>query len=123
VTTTNAELGRRIKAVSFLTGRFTLRSGQISTFYLDKYRFESDPLLLSAVIDELERLLPASFDKLTGLALGGVPLAIGLSLKTGKKGLYVRKTPKAYGTCNVVEGGFAPGDTVVVVEAVITTAG
>jgi len=117
------ELGERIKAISFLTGRFKLRSGMISSFYLDKYRFESDPLLLSAVIDELEKLLPESFDKIAGLELGGIPLATGLSLKTGKKCLYVRKVPKTYGTCNLVEGGFDPEETVVVVEDVITTAG
>lgn len=118
-----AELGERIRAVSFLTGRFKLRSGKISAFYLDKYRFESDPLLLSAVIDKLEKLLPEFFDKIAGLELGGIPLATGLSLKTGKKCLYVRKVPKTYGTCNLVEGGFDPGETVVVVEDVITTAG
>jgi len=118
-----AELAERIKAVAFLTGRFKLRSGMVSSFYLDKYRFESDPLLLSAVIDELEKLLPKSFDKIAGLELGGIPLATGLSLKTGKKCLYVRKVPKTYGTCNLVEGGFDPEETVVIVEDVITTAG
>jgi orotate phosphoribosyltransferase len=118
-----ARLAERIRAVSWLTGQFELRSGMTSSFYLDKYRFESDPILLSAVIDELERLLPESFDKLAGLELGGIPLATGLSLKTGKKCLYVRKVPKTYGTCNLVEGGFDPGETAVVIEDVITTAG
>jgi len=118
-----ADLAKRIKATSFLTGKFKLRSGMVSSFYLDKYRFESDPLLLSAVIDELERLLPKSFDKIGGLELGGIPLATSLSLKTGKKCLYVRKFPKTYGTCNLVEGGFNLGEKVVVVEDVITTAG
>ena len=118
-----AELAERIKAVSLLTGQFKLRSGMTSSFYLDKYRFESDPTLLNAVLDELEKLLPKSFDKLAGLELGGIPLATGLSLKTGKKCLYVRKDPKTYGTCNLIEGGFDPGEAVVVVEDVVTTAG
>lgn len=118
-----AELAERIKTVSLLTGQFKLRSGMTSSFYLDKYRFESDPTLLNAVIDEFEKLLPKSFDKLAGLELGGIPLATGLSLKTGKKCLYVRKAPKTYGTCNLIEGGFDPGEAVVVVEDVITTAG
>ncbi|MDH5733459.1 MAG: orotate phosphoribosyltransferase [Candidatus Bathyarchaeota archaeon] len=118
-----ARLAERIRAVSWLTGQFKLRSGMTSSFYLDKYRFESDPVLLSAVIDELERLLPESFDKLAGLELGGIPLATGLSLKTGKKCLYVRKVHKTYGTCNLVEGGFDPGESAVAIEDVITTAG
>jgi orotate phosphoribosyltransferase len=118
-----ADLAKRIKATSFLTGQFELRSGKISSFYWDKYRFESNPVLLSAVVDELQKLLPASFDKLAGLELGGIPLATGLSLKTGKPCLYVRKAPKTYGTCNLVEGGFQAGETAVVVEDVITIAG
>ncbi len=118
-----AELAKLIRAASFLTGQFKLRSGMISSFYFDKYRFETNPVLLSAIVDELEELLPRSFDKLAGLELGGIPLATGLSLKTGKKCLYVRKTRKAYGTCNLVEGGFNSGETAVVIEDVITTAG
>ena len=118
-----ANLAKQIKATSFLTGEFKLRSGKISSFYWDKYRFESDPVLLSAVVDELQRLLPAFFDKLAGLELGGIPLATVLSLKIGKPCLYVRKVAKKYGTCNLVEGEFREGETAVVVEDVITTAG
>lgn len=117
------ELARQLKATSFLTGQYRLRSGETSQFYVDKYRFESDPILLSAIADELEKLLPESFDKLAGLELGGIPLATTLSLRTGKKCLYVRKNPKTYGTCNLVEGGYSPGEIVTVIEDVITTAG
>jgi orotate phosphoribosyltransferase len=118
-----ADLAKKIKTVSFLTGKFKLRSGKTSSFYWDKYRFESDPDLLMAIVDELQKLLPKSFDKLAGLELGGIPLATGLSLKMGKLCLYVRKVAKTYGTCNLVEGGFHTGETVVAVEDVITTAG
>lgn len=117
------ELAKRIKDVSYLTGQFTLRSGKISSFYWDKYRFESDPILLPAIVEEIQKLLPNSFDKLAGLELGGVPLATALSLKIGKPCLYVRKVAKTYGTCNLVEGGFQKGETAVVIEDVITTAG
>ena len=117
------ELAKRIKAASYLTGQFLLRSGQTSSFYWDKYRFESDPLLLKAIADEMLGLLPTDFDKLAGMELGGIPLAAALSLKSGKPCLYVRKAAKDYGTCNLVEGGFAPGEVAVVIEDVITTAG
>ncbi len=116
-------MAKHTRATSFLTGQFKLRSGVMSSFYFDKYRFESDPRLLSAIADELKKLLPKSFDKLAGLELGGIPLATALSLKTGKKCLYVRKSPKTYGTCNLVEGGFNSGEVVAVIEDVITTAG
>ena len=96
---------------------------QISSFYWDKYSFESNPNLLNLIVDELLTLLPSSFDKFAGLALGGIPLVTGLSLKTGKPCLYVRKAPKTYGTCNLIEGRFKAGEKVVVVEDVITKIG
>ena len=117
------ELAKQIKKSSFLTGQFKLRSGKISSFYWDKYRFESDPKLLSEIIEHMIKILPQSFDKLAGMELGGIPLATVLSLKIGKPCLFVRKKAKDYGTCNLVEGGFKPGETVLVVEDVITTAG
>jgi orotate phosphoribosyltransferase len=117
------QLAERIAAVSYLTGQFTLRSGKTSTFYWDKYRFESDPELLGAITDEMKKLLPDSYDGLAGLEMGGIPLATELSRKTGKPCLYVRKKAKEYGTCNLVEGGFKQGQRIVVVEDVITTAG
>ena len=120
---TRVELARRIRDISYLTGQFKLRSGKTSSFYWDKYRFESNPVLLAAIADEMGLALTTAFDKLAGLELGGVPLATGLSLKLGKPCIYVRKEAKTYGTCNLVEGGFEAGDRVVVIEDVITTAG
>jgi orotate phosphoribosyltransferase len=116
-------LAKRIRDCAYLVGDFTLRSGKRSSFYWDKYRFESDPRLLAAITGELGKLVPNSFDKLAGLELGGIPLATALSLKTGKPCLYVRKAAKTYGTCNLIEGGFQPGEAVVVVEDVITSGG
>ena len=120
---TRPQLAERIRELSYLTGQFTLRSGKTSSFYWDKYRFEGVPDVLSAVVGEMRKLLPPSYDKMAGLELGGIPLVTALSLKTGTPCLYVRKTAKHYGTCNLVEGGFEPGEKVVVIEDVITTAG
>lgn len=120
---TKTELAERIRAVSYLTGEFKLRSGNISNFYWDKYRFESDPTLLTAIAAEMAGLLPPACDGLAGLELGGVPLATALSLQTGLPCFYVRKEAKTYGTCNLIEGGAEPGSTLVVIEDVITTAG
>lgn len=117
-------LAKAIRAAAYLTGSFRLRSGQTSSFYWDKYRFESQPELLRPVTNELAKQLPNDpFDRLAGLELGGVPLATSLALAVGKPVLFVRKSAKDYGTCNLVEGGFERGDRIVVVEDVITTAG
>jgi len=120
---TRCELAKRIVSTSFLTGSFKLRSGKTSSFYLDKYRFEADPTLLSALAQEMASLLPAKYDRLAGMELGGVPLATAIALLIGKPCLFVRKKAKEYGTCNLVEGGPTPGERIAVIEDVITTAG
>lgn len=121
---TKTELAKQIRAVSYLTGEFVLRSGNISNFYWDKYRFESNPRLLTAIAAEMAKLLPLSeCDGLAGLELGGIPLATALSLQTGVPCFYVRKEAKTYGTCNLIEGGVKEGSKLVVIEDVITTAG
>ena len=120
---TKTELAKQIRSVSYLTGEFKLRSGQISNFYWDKYRFESDPKLLTAIANEMVKLLPTDFDGLAGLELGGIPLATAVSLQTGVPCYYVRKEAKPYGTCNLIEGGVSKNNTLVVIEDVITTAG
>ena len=120
---TKTELAKQMRAVSYLTGEFVLRSGNISNFYWDKYRFESDPRLLTAIAEEMATLLPAECDGLAGLELGGIPLATALSLQTGLPCFYVRKEAKRYGTCNLIEGGVVEGSRLIVIEDVITTAG
>ena len=120
---TKTELAKQIRAVSYLTGEFKLRSGSISNFYWDKYRFESHPTLLTAIAEEMAKRLPSECDGLAGLELGGIPLATALSLQTGLPCFYVRKEAKTYGTCNLIEGGPKEGSQLVVIEDVITTAG
>ncbi len=116
-------LASKVQYVSALTGKFLLRSGDTSTQYFDKYRFESPPGLLIEVVLGLKGLLPNSFDKFAGLELGGVPLATVLSLETGKRCLFVRKKAKEYGTCNIIEGGFKSGEEVIIIEDVVTSGG
>ena len=118
-----SELAKQIRDVAYLTGEFKLRSGKISNFYWDKYRFESNPVLLAAVANEMAQRLPEGVAGLAGLELGGIPLATALSLQTGHPCYYVRKAPKDYGTCNLIEGGVPKGANLVVIEDVITTAG
>jgi orotate phosphoribosyltransferase len=118
-----AHLAAAIAAVSTLTGQFTLRSGATATEYFDKYRFESDPLLLQAIAEHLESLIPPEVDALAGLELGGVPIATALSLRTGLPVIFVRKRAKDYGTCQLAEGGAVAGKRLLVVEDVVTSGG
>ena len=112
-----------VRAVASLEGEFRLRSGQISSTYFDKYRFEADPVLLRRVAAEMIPLLPVGSEVLAGLELGGVPIATAISLATGLPAAFVRKQAKNYGTCLAVEGGDVAGKRVVLIEDVITTGG
>jgi len=120
---TRAELAAAIRARSRLEGTFQLRSGATATEYFDKYRFESDPALLSAIARELAALVPADIQLLAGLELGGVPVATAVSLQTGLPCVFVRKRAKEYGTCRLVEGAEVSGRRLLIVEDVVTSGG
>jgi orotate phosphoribosyltransferase len=122
-TTDLTQLARDIDARCRLRGAFTLRSGQVSDEYFDKYLFESSPALLKRVVDAMVPLVPSDTDMLGGLELGGVPLVTLLSQATGLPALFVRKTAKDYGTRRLAEGGDPADRVVTLVEDVITTGG
>jgi orotate phosphoribosyltransferase len=120
-------LGRDLVAAAVLRGDFTLRSGQKSTWYLDKYRLTTDPQLLTRIVDGLATLLPEGnegIDRIAGTALGAVPLATALSLWSGLPSLFVRvDAAKDYGTAKSIEGMLNAGERVLLVEDVVTTGG
>jgi len=120
---TRIELAAAIGSAARIGGRFRLRSGAEATEYFDKYQFESDPVLLTAIINELAALVPPSTDVLAGLELGGIPLVTALSLHTGLPCAFVRRRAKEYGTCRLAEGADVAGRRLLVVEDVITTGG
>jgi len=120
---TDIQLALNVDAASRLTGKFKLRSGQISAEYFDKYRFEADPGLLRRIARRMLTLIPEGTEVLAGLELGGVPIATAMSLERGLTAAFVRKKPKDYGTCQAVEGADMRGRKVVLVEDVITTGG
>lgn len=118
-----SQLARAIDATSRLTGEFTLRSGQVATEYFDKYRFESDPVLLRAVAEQMVPLVPEGTELLGGLELGGIPIVTILSSLTGIPAVFVRKEAKSHGTCRLAEGADVEGRQVTLVEDVLTTGG
>lgn len=118
-----SDLARRVYDTAHLTGEFTLRSGQVSDEYFDKYLFEADPVLLRDIAEAMAPLVPAGTEVLAGLELGGIPIVTMLSQVTGLPALFVRKKAKDYGTCRLAEGGEVDGRRVVVVEDVVTTGG
>ena len=116
-------LARDLAQACYLSGTFTLRSGQTSSFYFDKYQFETSPSLLRRVVRQMVPLIPRETEVLAGLELGGVPIATALSLETGIPAAFVRKLAKQYGTCRLAEGVAVEGKRICVIEDVITTGG
>ena len=120
------ELGEKLREHALLEGDFVLRSGRRSSYYLDKYRFETQPELLEplgARLAAAAREFEPDAVRLAGPALGAVALAAAASLSSGLPFLIVRPEAKAYGTANRVEGAFEPGDLVCLLEDVVTSGG
>jgi orotate phosphoribosyltransferase len=117
------ELGRDLVKASYLKGDFVLRSGKRSNRYFDKFLFETDPALLRRLGKHLAALVPSETQRLAAPELGAVLLGGAVSMETGLRLVLVRKEPKGYGTSKQIEGRFAAGDKITVIEDVVTTGG
>jgi orotate phosphoribosyltransferase len=120
------EVGRLLVERALLEGEFTLRSGRRSDYYLDKYRFETDPELLRALGERLAavaRQAEPELTRLAGPALGAVALAASASMASGLPFIIVRGETKRYGTGNRIEGPYEAGEAVCLVEDVVTSGG
>jgi orotate phosphoribosyltransferase len=119
-------LRRAIRERAYLEGDFVLRSGRRSSFYLDKYRFSTQPDLLQAIgarLAERAREVDPEAVRLAAPELGAVPLAAAASIASGLPFVIVRAEAKAYGTGNRLEGDFSAGERVCLVEDVVTSGG
>jgi orotate phosphoribosyltransferase len=106
-------------------GETTFKSGFSSPLYIDLRAICSDPKMT-------RRVANAYYDRIEGskgskILLSGVPMgslhltsAIGTIFELGV--VVPRVKPKAYGLKKMVEGKFEPGDKVVVIEDIVTTA-
>ena len=120
------ELRHALVEVAYLEGDFVLRSGKRSSFYFDKYRFETRPDLLAPIGERIAAIVAEHEPDAVRLAapvLGGVVLAASAALVCGLPFLMIRDAAKEYGTANRIEGPFEAGETVCFVEDVVTSGG
>jgi orotate phosphoribosyltransferase len=124
-------LVRLLLARSVERGDFVLASGQRSTYYIDCRKAtmsaEGQVLIGRLGVAAIARSGWAP-DAIGGLTMGADPVAYaiaGASWGSARvlDAFSVRKEAKAHGTGRQIEGNFAPGRRVVVVEDVITSGG
>ena len=101
-------------------GDFLLASGIRSSVYVDIKSALTDPGVLSAVA--LEIAGRCSFETVAGIAVGGIPIAVAVSLAAGKPYVVVRSEEKRHGTGERIIGE-AAGLSTLLVEDVTTSGG
>lgn len=101
-------------------GDFILASGQRSTYYLDIKKVVTQPAALLEIARAISR--GYAFDVVAGVAVGGVPLAVAVSLESMKPFAIIRNQEKGHGKGGRIIGE-VKGKKVILVEDVTTSGG
>lgn len=120
---------RAVREKAYREGDFTLASGKKSDYYVDCKEVTLDAegaRMVGTLI--FERLKDKGVRAVGGLELGSVPISTAVSVISAQQGaplanFIVRKEQKGHGAGKKIEGAVGPGDTVAVVEDVVSTGG
>ena len=118
------EILTRINALRF--GTFTLSGGKLSPYYVDLRVVPSFPGAFERIQKLYQELAKkevkvTSFKRIAGIPTAGIPFASVLAYLLRKPFLYIRKDVKAHGRERKVEGILHPGDSVLLVDDLITS--
>jgi len=109
-----------IGAIKF--GAYKLKSGIISPFYLDLRILVSHPQVLHETAQVMAQLLATlKFDRIAAIPYAAMPIGTAVALEMDRPMIYPRREKKDYGTGRAVEGEYHAGETIVVIDDVITT--
>jgi len=117
----------RVEALEF--GDFTLASGKKAKFYLDCRKVTLNGRGANLIAEGFLELLSDDMpDAVGGMAIGADPISAAIITVADQKGIplrgfIVRKEAKGHGKGRDVEGPVQPGETIVIVEDVVTTGG
>ncbi len=122
-----AELLLQINAIKLNSKNpFTWASGWKSPIYCDNRITLSFPAVRNYIRDEFVKQIEAKFGKpdvIAGVATGAIGIGILVAEAMGLPFVYVRPEAKKHGRQNQVEGFLQKGQTVIVVEDLISTGG
>ena len=105
-------------------GDFTFKSGIKSSIYMNLRKIISYPDILRMVATAMwEKINDNDFDLICGVPYTALPIATCLSLDHDIPMIMRRKEKKDYGTKQMIEGVFNPGQRCIIVEDVVTTGG
>ena len=108
------------------TDLFTWASGIKSPIYCDTRLTISDPVvrkqLANGLAQNIQEFFPGT-EVVAGTATAGIPHAAWVSDILELPMVYVRSKAKEHGRGNQIEGKYAPGQKVVVVEDIVSTGG
>jgi orotate phosphoribosyltransferase len=105
---------------------FQWASGRLSPIYCDNRLLMSYPAFRRKVSEGFQTLmLKSGFepDVIAGTATAGIPHAAWLAERTDLPMIYVRDAAKGHGKQNRIEGALKEGQTVVLIEDLISTGG
>jgi len=122
-----AESLLEIKAVKLNKNNpFTWASGWKSPIYCDNRKTLSYPSIRTFLRQKFSEIIKEEFgdvDVIAGVATGAIAIGALVAQELGKPFVYVRSGSKGHGLRNKVEGVFSAGQTVVVIEDLISTGG
>lgn len=122
-----AEFLLQIKAVKLQPEKpFTWASGIKSPIYCDNRKTLSYPKIRTYIRQQFTEVINANFGKpdvIAGVATGGIAIGALVAQEMGLPFVYVRSEAKKHGLTNMIEGEIESGQTVVVIEDLISTGG
>jgi len=101
-------------------GDFLLASGARSSYYIDIKAATTNPTILAAIGKTIAE--GWEFDVVAGVAVGAVPIAVAVSLASGRPYAIIRKEEKDHGKAGTIIGDVS-GRNVLLVEDVTTSGG